>query len=284
MADSPIFIIGAARSGTKFLRDCLRADTRIAAVPYDVNYIWRYGQPNEQDDVLSKDSLNAKQVQFIRSAIQKQANWRDGKILLEKTVSNSLRVPFVEAIFPGARYVHLIRDGRDVATSAMKEWAAPPDYGRLVEKLKRVPLASLPYLLWYLRNSVFGASKKSESHVKIWGPRYPGIQEDANAHSLATVCAMQWQKSVEYTATDLANLPAERVFAIRYEDLVSDKDAITKLAAGLHLDSGAVSQKWQETVSPGRARTLTDAQKTLRQDIETILAKTLMAHGYPTGV
>jgi hypothetical protein len=280
MPQSPIFVIGAARSGTKFLRDCLRGDERIAAVPYDVNYIWRYGQPNDSDDVLLPGSIESKQASFIRRTIEGQARLKDGKVLLEKTVSNSLRVPFVEAVFPGARYVHLVRDGRDVATSAIKEWSAPPDYRRLVEKLRRLPLASLPYLVWYLRNSVFNRGANTSGHVRVWGPRYPGIHADLQTLSLAQVCAIQWKKSVDFARADLAALPSERVFHIRYEDLVQDRSVIAQLATALDLDSASITRTWEQTVSPAQKRPLTTAQLAIREEIETIQATTLGVFGY----
>lgn len=280
MSDSPIFLIGAARSGTKFLRDCLRGDHRVAAVPYDINYIWRYCQLPDSSDVLLPDSIDEKQARFIRGAIEKQARLKPGNILLEKTVSNSLRVPFVEAVFPGARYVHLVRDGRDVATSAMTQWSATPDYRRLMEKMFRLPLASLPYLVWYLRNSVLVRSKASEARTKVWGPRYPGIESDVKTRSLAEVCAIQWQKTVEFAHADLADIPPERVFTIRYEDLVSDGAEIARLAEALELDSAAVSRTWEATVSPGQRHALTVDEQATRAEIEAVLAYRLDELGY----
>src|SRR5204863_6522493 len=40
-----------------------------------------------------------------------------GSVLVEKNPRGSLRVPFLRALFPGARFVHIVRDGRDVACS-----------------------------------------------------------------------------------------------------------------------------------------------------------------------
>lgn len=262
----PIFIIGAARSGTKFLRDCLKSDSKVYAIPYDVNYIWRYDQPMDSDDRLSPDSLNEKKIAFIRKALLQQSRVKEGGILLEKTVSNSLRVPFVEAIFPDARYVHLIRDGHDVAASAMTEWSAPPHYSRLLQKLVRLPIASLPYLLWYIRNSLTSGQKKSRPSTKIWGPRYPGIFNDVENLTLAEVCANQWQKSVEIAQNDLQGIPADRVFEIRYEDLVKDKTAIADLANGLELDSTTIVQTWESTVRPSRNKpVLTEVSDMVKQ-------------------
>ncbi|MEL6682181.1 MAG: sulfotransferase [Pseudomonadota bacterium] len=280
MSDAPIFIIGAARSGTKFLRDCLRADTRIAAVPYDINYIWRFGQPKCSDDQLSPLTLSPAQIRFIRRTTEGQARLAPGQILLEKSVSNSLRVPFVDAIFPGARYVHLVRDGRDVALSAIKQWSAPPDYRRLVEKLRRIPISSLPYVAWYIRNSILGRRKQSGSHVNVWGPRYPGIRADVASRTLAEVCALQWQHSVETARTDLAMLPQDSVFTVKYENLVSDRSVIAELAAGLCLDGNSIVNKWDATVVPKHNNVLDPSEATTMSEIEAVIATTLSSFGY----
>jgi hypothetical protein len=57
----PIFLVGAARSGTKFLRDILVAGQGTAAVPYDLNYIWRYRVADVSHDILDPSHLSAKQ-------------------------------------------------------------------------------------------------------------------------------------------------------------------------------------------------------------------------------
>ncbi len=38
-----IVLIGAARSGTKILRDTLAAATGSGAVPFDIGFVWRIG-------------------------------------------------------------------------------------------------------------------------------------------------------------------------------------------------------------------------------------------------
>lgn len=249
-------------------------------MPYDVNYIWRYGAPSESDDVLPAKSLDAGRIRFIRKALARQARLRPGGILLEKTVSNSLRVPFVDAVFPEARYIHLVRDGRDVATSAMKEWVSPPDYSRLLQKLWRIPIASIPYLFWFARKSVLAGRRSASARVSVWGPRYPGIEADVKTRSLAEVCAIQWRTSVDYALADLARLPMDRVHIIRYEDLVADGAAIGKLASALGLDTRGVTAAWQATVRPGGKRVFSTAEQATRDEIEKVQAATLRTLGY----
>lgn len=42
-----------------------------------------------------------------------------GRMLVEKSPKNTLRIPFLKAIFPEAKIIHIVRDGRDVACSLM---------------------------------------------------------------------------------------------------------------------------------------------------------------------
>ena len=227
----PVFIIGAARSGTKYLRDILATAPNACKVPYDVNYIWRYGFEQHPDDVLPPERMTAKQEQFIRTHIHRLAKTApdSAAVLFEKTVSNTLRVPYVLRAFPDAKFVHLIRDGRSVTESSMRQWEAPPDWGRLVEKFRGMPWQNLGYAAWFLGDIIKGKVQRRQTD-KLWGPRYPGIVDDVRADvPLAEICAKQWTQSVEMATRELAALPADRVLTIRYDDLVKDEEVSRQL-------------------------------------------------------
>jgi hypothetical protein len=62
-------------------------------------------------------------------------------MVVEKSPRNALRIPFLRAVFPEARFVVIVRDGRDVACSLMPgiggtEWRhlKPPDWKELFER------------------------------------------------------------------------------------------------------------------------------------------------------
>src|SRR5699024_6585477 len=97
----------------------------------------------------------------------------NGGVLVEKTVSNALRPDFVERVLPGARYILLIRDGRDVVESSYRMWQAPADSSGMKRKLASLPPRALPYAVWYGVNLVAG--KLRGRGVGIWGVRYEGI-------------------------------------------------------------------------------------------------------------
>ena len=232
----PIIVIGAARSGTKYLRDLLAASPAAKCVPYDVNYIWRYGSKQNESDELKRESLTDESIQYIRSSLNKLAGVTGDEILIEKTVSNSLRVPFVDRVFPAAQYVHIIRDGRDVVESSMRQWNAKPNVKRLVSKLVQFPIGSRDYLFWFARNFASGLVS-GRAGGQVWGPRIPSIVDAANQMKLAEVCALQWKYCVERAQQDLNELPdsSAKVVTIRYEDLVSSEEVMVGMLDRLSL-------------------------------------------------
>jgi hypothetical protein len=213
-----IIIVGAARSGTKILRDVLAEATGVGCVPYDVGFVWRYGNEPVPHDVLDPATVTPRIQRFVRRYVDRYA--RSGRdVVIEKTVGNSLRVPFVHAVMPDAAFVHLVRDGRDVVESARRQWSAPADHEYLLRKVRHFPLRLVPsygreYVLAQM--SLLG---RVPSRAATWGPRYPGIDDDVASSNLLTVCARQWRASVEYASRDLARV-STLVIDVRYEQLV----------------------------------------------------------------
>lgn len=112
----PIFLIGAARSGTKLLRDMLGRHPELDAIPYDINYLWRLGHEDLKHDELPDITDRA------RKAINRHLQQAGADFVVEKTVSNCFRVAPVARAFPEARFIFLVRDGYDVTESAVRQW------------------------------------------------------------------------------------------------------------------------------------------------------------------
>ena len=281
----PIIILGAARSGTKYLRDILASAPNAAKVPYDINYIWRYRNGDHPDDALPAANASRKLAKFVNAQVHRLSGTdaADDAVVFEKTVGNTLRVPFVDAVFPEAKFIHLVRDGRAVTESAMRQWTEPLDKGRLFEKLKGVPLQNLGYVAWFGTNFIKGKlSGRGGGHV--WGPRYPGIAGDIeNNRDLVEICAEQWRASVDLARKGLERVAPERQITLRYDALVSGTDALREVAefCGLH-DVDAICQrhlkrvdtrtddKWKERLSA--------AQKTA---MNAVLDPMLRELGFP---
>jgi SAM-dependent methyltransferase len=144
VAGEPIFIVGVPRSGTTLLRVLLDSHPNIACGP-ESPWLAR-GVPSIKNfyRFMAEDPLGYVQSYGVsRKRFRKQiADWVDSLFMeyarscgkdrwAEKTPDHSLEIPFLAELFPNACFVHIVRDGRDVACStsilseerkAISEW------------------------------------------------------------------------------------------------------------------------------------------------------------------
>ena len=254
VAKPHIFVLGAARSGTKLVRDVLGSAEDLSVVPYDVNYIWRKPCPDHPDDCLPIEALqNTSKADWIKKTLDKSAEGSADRFI-EKTVSNTLRPDYVHALYPDAYFVVLIRNGEDVIESVFRQYHSSTPLSYAFKKFLSVPFAAYPYLLWYAKNTIEGRLK-GQKGGDIWGPRYPGYQEDLAHDTLLSVCAKQWVSCNEKLMAYLPQIADDRKIIIRYEDFVQDPSIIDKLCDHLGVaDKKAVQAAYQTTVRPNQDR------------------------------
>lgn len=251
--DGPIVILGAARSGTRFLRDTVAASAEVAAIPYDVNFIWRTGNEACRHDALVGEQCTPAIAAAIRRQLDRAAGQQAGNAgrrLLEKTVSNTVRLEFVARVFPDADYVHLIRDGRQVVASALGQWRGRGTGPGQAAKLWMLFPRHYRYALWVAMNRLRGAATR-EGRLPIWGVRYEAIHDDLGRLSLAEVCARQWVESVASVRRGAARLPSLRIREIRYESLLDSASSLGALLDWLALaERGAIMARHHALVRP----------------------------------
>ena len=149
-SDAPIFIVGCARSGTTLLRDLLRSHPRLT-FPEESHFIplfYRaYGDPQNAAEAceLAKQILRLRWVRLWRLGLE-PASFSDCRSFREvlsrlyetwardenkprwgdKTPGYVREIPLLIKLFPGARILHIYRDGRDVALSWFSHvWFGP---------------------------------------------------------------------------------------------------------------------------------------------------------------
>lgn len=269
MNAQPVVIIGAGRSGTNMLRDVLTNLDGVDTWPCDeINYIWRYGNRDYPTDEMKVEHASPRIKNYIRDQFKSMAKRSlaieqdaENQYLIEKTCANSLRVEFVDAIVPEAKYIFLVRDGRDVVASARKRWKAKLDIPYLVAKARYVPKTDLGYYaLKYFLNRV-SKQKNNEKALSVWGPKFEGMKELSSNKNLDYVCAAQWARCVELSEAAFSKLPAEKSLLIRYEDFVSKP--IVELARiaeflGMPHEEAALASACKEvkTSSVGKGQTV----------------------------
>ncbi len=215
----PVIIIGAGRSGTNMLRDLLVKLPGLATWPCDeINYIWRHGNRGYPTDQFTPDMATSRVQRYIRNQFDALARRSAASTVVEKTCANSLRCGFVNEVVPDAKFIHIVRDGRDVALSANMRWKAKLDVPYILRKARYVPLSDLPYYAsQYFMNRV-GRLASKDGRLSVWGPRFDAMQDVFEDHPILIACAIQWQVCVTAADDQLAKLESERVLTVRYED------------------------------------------------------------------
>lgn len=251
----PVILLGAARSGTKLLRSIVAASGQFAEVPYDVNFAWRYGRESWAHDALPVESLRPRTARFLRRWLPHTAGLPEGSLaFVEKTVGNTLRPDFVRAVFPEARYIAIVRDGRDVVRSAERCWREPPDAAYLVEKLRIYPWRQCAHYAAKYAIAVAGRASGLSNRVRTWGPRYPGIDEDLRQLTLTEVCARQWAASIESYERARGGLGAGQLLELCYESLLSDPEStVRRLCEFLGVDCARAVEYADRVVRPPRS-------------------------------
>lgn len=220
----PLIIIGAGRSGTNALRDALTGLDRFHSWPCDeINYVWRYGNRAKIDDEFSRQDAAGQSAAYIRSAFEHRSRKHPNRVLVEKTCANSLRVGFVDEVLPDARFVHIMRDGRDVTSSAMSRWTASLNIPYIIRKARFVPPSDIPYYATRYIKSHLDRRRDDEGKLSTWGPRFAGMPDLVRSGAeLDVVCAEQWRACVTRAVDGLATVPTERVHSIVYSEFTAD--------------------------------------------------------------
>ena len=282
--ESPIIIIGAGRSGTNMLRGILTSIPHVGTWPCDeINYIWRHGNASFLNDELRPRHATKPIKKFIRNSFNKIASKQKIKIVVEKTCANSLRVSFVDCIVPDAKYMFIVRDGRDVAASVLKRWVAPLDIPYILKKARYVPFVDIPYYgSRYFWNRVYRLFSK-EDRLSFWGPSFDGMREAMMSHTLSEVSAMQWVRSVEKAEQDFKNIDPARIYSLKYENFVNNPSVeLQKIVKflGIELSQNDADKLTNNVFANSVGKWHTELEPEVIEKMDSIIKNTMERYGY----
>lgn len=143
--DRPVFIVGPHRSGTTLLYGMLarhedvgcmvRCNHRFpahpvlasvvhtvlrgTAKPHEAQRFWDYLWPGP-DDTMTADDLTDAQKNFYAATIARMLSLRGRTRFVAKYPRLSLRIGWLDALFPDAKFLHMTRDWRAVVSSTLQ--------------------------------------------------------------------------------------------------------------------------------------------------------------------
>ncbi len=144
-----VFIGGAGRSGTTLFRAMLHAHPRIHCGP-EAKLVstmcrnrgsWLSGMgPDLAEAGVSPALLDASVRAFIDTFMRGLAP--QGVRVAEKTPHNLLHTAYLGQLFPKARFIHVIRDGRSVSASLVRQAWVDPATGKPLSYCQDIPHAA----------------------------------------------------------------------------------------------------------------------------------------------
>ncbi len=240
-SDAFVFIIGSPRSGTTILGEILDGHPEISQW-YEPYFIWDKHFRTAKDDVRgTRDAVPAVRHQILASFKRYQRK-TGSNIIVDKSPRNSLKIPFIRKIFPESKFIHILRDGRDVTLSIHKEWLKRKriirdrdlnnqfNYRKALSVV-RAWLGRQPFLLdkmnalWFETHGHLFDKSRHLNQIRWngatgWGPRFEGWQRIYSDKSLIQFNAYQWLKCVDSIQRYWSTIPSQNKMELRYEDLI----------------------------------------------------------------
>lgn len=146
--------------------------------------IFKWGDEDNyliEDDRFTEEDVNKEILEFLHRDLKARLYWSGKTRLLFKQTGLSLRIRFLNAVFPDALFLHMIRD----------------------------PIANFISLV----------RAKEGSSEKFWGIKIPGWRNLLSADKRLQA-AVQIQTTLEIIGGDIQKISAhDRYLRIRYEDL-----------------------------------------------------------------
>jgi hypothetical protein len=215
---APILVIGSHRSGTSMM-------SRALGLHEDVGYweeprhVWAWGHNYRGDDRLEARDATPRVARHIRNTFARFLAESGRPRFLEKTPSNCLRLPFIHAVFPDARYIHIYRDGRAVVRSTREMMVSRgPDAEWFLPRLLGTPVWEWPSFAPRVFRTL--GSRLMGKGMRYWGPQPPGWRAWLRDDPTYVMLAKQWAATVEPVLDFAERVDRSQWLDVRYEEFV----------------------------------------------------------------
>ena len=200
----PVFIIGCGRSGTTIFGTALSKHRHVTYLD-EPRYLWfssypetdiwtSYASSRNGKLVLTAADVDHRKTKKLSRLFRFQTIKSGRPVLIEKLPINNFRLNFIHQMFPDARFIHIYRNGLEVARSIAKlnertDWFGTDSYkwSKLIE---------------YALNS------DEFNHL-------PNLATSDFDKGL-----LEWRLSTEAAVKFLRNLPDDAFFEFNYEELI----------------------------------------------------------------
>lgn len=194
----PIFLVGAPRSGTTFLGECLAVLPEISYhfEPIATKAASRFVYGGHWTMEKARGFYRSVYSWLLRQHLDADLRFA------EKTPRNCFLILFLSDAFPDAQFIHIIRDGRDAALSySKKPWlqAATSGSGRMEPGGHKVGAFTR---FWVEPERVHEFETTSDIHRCIWA----------------------WRRFAASAIEAAAQLPPDRYHELRYESLACNPE------------------------------------------------------------
>jgi hypothetical protein len=233
--ERPVFIVSAPRAGSTLLFETLTHFPEVWTIGRESHDLeadipalhpaTRQYASNRLSAAEATPAISQQVRHWFGQRLQNRAGQGYGALpadqrpaavrFLEKTPKNALRIPFLKAVFPDARFLFLYREPRQNISSLLEGWRS-----RRFVAYRELP--GWPY--------------------KEWGFLLIPGWEKLIDRPLVEIAAQQWRVANEYIWADLQALPRSDWLFITYEDITGQP------ARTMQQISQFAGLRWDETV------------------------------------
>lgn len=252
-----VFIVGCPRSGTTFTANSIGNLNEFCDLG-EVNRL-KFGIPALY--LRAREGESASVQKELRAILRRSQRISMASEFrpIEQTPESTFLIPELAAAFPQAKFVHMVRDGRDVATSLLEKG-------------------------WMAREGTDDGGNPYGSYARFWVE--PERAKEFSEASEATRCGWAWRRYETAAQLALAELPPERSLTIRYEEMARNPATMAdRLAKFLSLPNQV--DRVHQALSGVHARSIGNYRTALTtdqlRDVESEAAPLLRELGYMNG-